>query len=316
MRIPVFRAIWLASLASYVGTWMHLVAVTWLMTTLTSSAALIALVQTAIALPTFLLALPGGALADVVDRRRMIIATQAWQLVVAAALGAITLAGVATPGLVLALTLALGVGAALGLPVFWTITPEIVGQAELPAALALNSGGFTLAQAVGPALGGLLVAAVGAGTVFLLNACSFLGVVVVVAAWRRTPTVSTLPPEHVGGAVRGAAVREERARSAGRAVPPGGSRPLLQRPAGAAGGGHADPARLGGGGLRRAVRMLRGRRGDRRPAPGSSPRMRVHGPAAGPRRCHPGRGVRGGGDAAVGRSARAIMVLEGVGRSW
>ena len=202
MRIPVFRAIWLASLASYVGTWMHLVAVTWLMTTLTSSAALIALVQTAIALPTFLLALPGGALADVVDRRRMIIATQAWQLVVAAALGAITLAGVATPGLVLALTLALGVGAALGLPVFWTITPEIVGQAELPAALALNSGGFTLAQAVGPALGGLLVAAVGAGTVFLLNACSFLGVVVVVAAWRRTPTVSTLPPEHVGGAVR------------------------------------------------------------------------------------------------------------------
>ncbi|MET0510960.1 MAG: MFS transporter, partial [Thermoleophilaceae bacterium] len=202
LRIPVFRAVWTASLASYVGTWMHLVAVGWLMTTLTSSVTLIALVQTAIALPTLVLALPGGALADMVDRRRMIIATQAWQVVTAATLGIVTLTDVATPGLVLALTLALGVGAALGLPVFWAVVPEIVGRAELPAALALNSAGITLAQAVGPALGGLLVASAGAGVVFLLNAGSFLVVVAVITAWRRTPSVSALPREHVVEAVR------------------------------------------------------------------------------------------------------------------
>jgi predicted MFS family arabinose efflux permease len=181
---------------------MHLVAVGWLMTTLTSSVALIALVQTAIALPTLVLALPGGALADIVDRRRMIIATQAWQVGAAAALGIVTLTDVATPALVLALTLALGVGAALGLPVFWAITPEIVGRTELPAALALNSAGVTLAQALGPALGGLLVASAGAGTVFLLNAGSFLGVVAVVTAWRRTPAATALPREHVVEAIR------------------------------------------------------------------------------------------------------------------
>ena len=181
---------------------MHLVAVGWLMTTLTSSVTLIALVQTAIALPTLVLALPGGALADMVDRRRMIIATQVWQVVTAATLGIVTLTDVATPGLVLALTLALGVGAALGLPVFWAVVPEIVGRAELPAALALNSAGITLAQAVGPALGGLLVASAGAGVVFLLNAGSFLVVVAVITAWRRTPSVSALPREHVVEAIR------------------------------------------------------------------------------------------------------------------
>ena len=102
----------------------------------------------------------------------------------------------------LALTLALGVGAALGLPVFWAVVPEIVGRRELPAALALNSAGITLAQAVGPAVGGLLVASAGAGVVFLLNAGSFLVVVAVITAWRRTPSVSALPREHVVEAVR------------------------------------------------------------------------------------------------------------------
>ena len=132
----------------------------------------------------------------------MIIATQVWQASRLPRSGSSTLADVATPGLVLALTLALGVGAALGLPVFWAVVPEIVGRAELPAALALNSAGITLAQAVGPALGGLLVASAGAGVVFLLNAGSFLVVVAVITAWRRTPSVSALPREHVVGAVR------------------------------------------------------------------------------------------------------------------
>ena len=199
---PVFRAVWLATLASNLGTWMHIVAASWLMTSLTASAAVVSLIQTAQAVPAFTLALPGGALADVVDRRRMIMATQGWQVVVAAGLGLITLSDATTPGLLLAFTFALGIGTALGLPVLWAITPEMVTREELPAAISLNSAAFTLAQALGPTLGGLLVAAAGAGAVFLLNAVSFLTVAIAVAAWRRPSPVSRLPPEHVGAAMR------------------------------------------------------------------------------------------------------------------
>jgi predicted MFS family arabinose efflux permease len=205
LRSSVFRAIWIATIASNLGTWMQIVAASWLMTSLTASVALVSLIQTAQAVPVFTLALPGGALADVVDRRRLIVATQAWQVVVAAGLGVITLADAATPGLLLAFTFALGVGAALGLPVLWAIIPEIVSRRELPAAISLNSASFTLAQAVGPTLGGLLVAAAGAGAVFILNAASFLAVAIVVGAWRRPSPVSTLPSEHIGAAMRAGA---------------------------------------------------------------------------------------------------------------
>jgi predicted MFS family arabinose efflux permease/quinol monooxygenase YgiN len=204
LRTPVFRAIWLATLASNLGTWMHLVAASWLMASLTASAALVALLQTAQSAAAFSLALPGGALADILDRRRMIIATQAWQVVVAAGLGALTLADATTPGLLLTFTFALGVGAALGLPVLWAITPELLPRGDLPSAISLNSAAFTVAQALGPTLGGLLVAAAGAEWVFLLNAVSFLGVVAVVSRWRRPPSASALPPEHIIGAVRAA----------------------------------------------------------------------------------------------------------------
>ncbi len=181
---------------------MHLIAASWLMTSLTASAALVALLLTAQSLPTFLLALPGGALADVLNRRLLIVATQCWQATVAAALAAATLADLTTPALLLTFTFALGVGAALSLPVLWAVIPELVPRAQLPAAVSLNSTSFTLAQAVGPTVGGLLVAAAGAGAVFVLNAVSFLGVAAVVASWRAPAPTSTLPAEHVGGAVR------------------------------------------------------------------------------------------------------------------
>jgi predicted MFS family arabinose efflux permease len=200
--VGIFRAIWIASLASNLCTWMHMIAASWLMTSLTASAALVALVQTAIAFPMFLLALPAGALADIFDRRRMLILTQGWQLLVAATLGLMTLADATTPASLLALTLALGMGAALGLPVFLAIIPELVPRAQLPSAVSLNSVSLTLAQALGPTLGGLLVASLGAGAVFLLNAVSFVAIAGVVAAWHRIPPVSTLPPEHVGEAIR------------------------------------------------------------------------------------------------------------------
>jgi predicted MFS family arabinose efflux permease len=180
---------------------MHLVAASWLMTSLTASAALVALLQTANAIPSVALALPAGAMAEVFDRRRMIIATQAYQLVVAGLLGVLTLAHAITPALLLALTVALGAGATLGLPAYSAITPELVPREELPAAISLNSITVTASQAVGPALGGLLVASLGAGAVFVINAASFLAVVVVIAGWRCVAPPQTLPPEHVVSAI-------------------------------------------------------------------------------------------------------------------
>src|SRR5687767_5025238 len=126
LRVGIFRAVWIASVASNLGTWMHIVAASWLMTSLTSSAALVALVQTATAVPIFLLALPAGALADVLDRRRMVIVAVSCQFLVAAGLGAITLADTVTPASLLALTLAMGTGAAFALPAFGASIPELV----------------------------------------------------------------------------------------------------------------------------------------------------------------------------------------------
>lgn len=202
LRTRLFRAVWLASLVSNIGGWMHLVAAQWEMTSLTSSAALVGLISTASALPAFALALPAGALADVVDRRRLILLAQGWQLVVAAVLGVLTIADVTTPAILLGATVVLGLGASLGLPAFSAVSIELVDRQELPAAISLNSLSTTLSQAIGPAIGGLLVAAIGTGGVFVLNAVSFLGVVAVLVAWRRTPPATSLPPEHVSSAIR------------------------------------------------------------------------------------------------------------------
>jgi len=201
-RIAIFRAVWLASLASNLGSWMHLVAASWLMTSLTDSAALVALLATAAAVPSFALAMPAGALADVLDRRSMVLFAQAWQLAVAGILGAVTVTGAMTPPLLLALTFALGIGATLGLPAFSAMTSELVPREELPAAISLNSAGLTLSQTLGPALGGVLVASLGPGAVFAINAASFLGVVAAVASWRRSRAAGGLPAEHVRSAIR------------------------------------------------------------------------------------------------------------------
>jgi predicted MFS family arabinose efflux permease len=202
MRVGAFRAVWVASLASNVGSWMHLVGAAWLMTSLTSSAAMVALLQSANALPSFLLALPGGAMADVFDRRRLILVTQTWQLVTAALLGVLTVTHVVTPWVLLGATVVLGAGAALGMPAFAAVTPELVPRDELPAAISLNSMTVTASQAVGPALGGVLVAVSGPGAVFFLNAVSFVAVVSTIARWRGSAPLSALPPEHVVSAVR------------------------------------------------------------------------------------------------------------------
>lgn len=202
LRLPLFRALWIATVFSNVGTWLHGVGAAWLMTTLTPSPVMVALVQAATSLPMFLLALPAGAVADVVDRRKLLLATQAWMCAVAAALGLATLGGDIGPWLLLAFTFLLGLGAALNLPAWQAITPELVPAAELPAAVALGSVGFNVARAVGPALGGLLVAAAGPEATFILNALSFVGVLVVLVRWRRPPEEQLLPAERFFGALR------------------------------------------------------------------------------------------------------------------
>jgi MFS family permease len=202
LRNPVFRSIWLAIVASNVGTWMHDVGTAWLMTSLTPSPLLVSLLQTATTLPVFLLALPAGALADVVDRRRMLMMLEAWMCLCAFTLAALTLMGLVTPVVLLVMTFALGMGAAMDAPAWQATTPEVVPKPELPAAVALSSVAINIARAVGPALGGFAIAAAGSAAPFLLNGVSFLGAVYVLYRWKRAPRESALPAEHVTGAVR------------------------------------------------------------------------------------------------------------------
>ena len=205
LRVPLFRALWIANVASNVGTWMQSVGAAWLMTSLTQSSAMVALVQTATSLPVFLVGLPAGALADIVDRRRLLLVTQSWMLAAAALLGVLTLTGATTPWILLALTFVLGLGASLNLPAWQASMPDLVPRADLPSALALNGISVNIARAIGPAMGGLLIAAAGTGAVFLLNAVSFIGVLAVLMRWRRAAGPSLMPTEGLAGAIRAGA---------------------------------------------------------------------------------------------------------------
>jgi MFS family permease len=200
LRQAVFRALWIAAVASNIGTWMQSVGAAWLMTSLTPSPLLVALMQTATSLPVFLVGLPAGTLADVVDRRKLLLVTQAWMLLAALVLGVITWAGLVSAGALLALTFLLGLGAALSGPAWQAIIPDLVEREEIAPAVALDAMGINVARAVGPAIGGLVVAAASPGAVFLLNAASFLGILVVIYRWRRTHTPSDIPPEAMLGA--------------------------------------------------------------------------------------------------------------------
>ena len=202
LREPVFRALWIATVVSNVGNWMQDVGESWLMTSLTPSPVLVALVETAGSLPVVLVALPAGALADIVDRRRLLLVMQVWMFVGAGAMGILALMGQMTPGRLLSLTFLLGVGSAISNPVWQAITPELVSQSDLPAAITLSAAGVNIARAIGPALGGLIVAASGPWAVFLLNAASFIGIMVVVYRWQPAPRKSKLPPEDILGAMR------------------------------------------------------------------------------------------------------------------
>jgi len=200
LRISIFRNLLIANLVSDVGAFMQSVGAAWLMTSLSSSPLYIALIQTASALPFFLLALPAGSIGDIVDRRRLILVTEIWMFAVASVLTAATFAGWMTPWLLLVLTLAVSLGDAIEAPTWRAIFPELVDKQDLTPALALNGIEFNMARAVGPGLGGLIVAAAGVGIAFLMNALSFFGVIFVIAGWKRPVRRSSLPPETLTGA--------------------------------------------------------------------------------------------------------------------
>jgi MFS family permease len=217
LRSPVFRALYIAQFASNCGTFMQLVGAQWLMGDLGGTPLEVSLVQTATSLPVFLFVLPSGALGDILDRRRLLLVSQAWMLVAAALLAALTFAGEMTPLALLALTFAVGTGTALTVPSFQAILPELVGRAQIAQGAALNGVNFNVARAVGPAIGGALIAAAGAEWVFLVNAVSFLGTLGVLFVWRRERPPHGFGAEHVWSAV-GAGARWVRAAPAFRRV--------------------------------------------------------------------------------------------------
>jgi MFS family permease len=182
---PLFRSLWIASVISYTGTWMQNVGAGWLMTQMTLNPLMVGLVQAAAAMPVFLVILPAGALADMVDRRRFLLLTQGWMVLASGTLGIMTLTSYVGPWALLLFTFLLGLGAVMNDPAWQAITPELVPAEQHASAVALNSAGFNVARAVGPALGGIIVAAVGCGTTFLLNAFSFLGVILFLYRWKR-----------------------------------------------------------------------------------------------------------------------------------
>lgn len=202
LRQATFRWLWLASIASNIGTWMHEVGAGWLMTSLSASPLNVALVQVAGSLPMFFLALPAGALADIVDKRRYLLGVQLWMALVATLLASLTLLQLTSVWLLLGLTLCMGIGTALMMPAWSATTPELVGKDELPAAVALSSVGVNLARAVGPAIAGVLVSLVGPWLTFALNALSFFAVIAVLLAWKREAVPSVLPAERLFGALR------------------------------------------------------------------------------------------------------------------
>jgi len=155
------------------------------MTQLTMSPLMVSLVTAATTLPVFLVILPAGALADLVDRRRFLLITQSWMVVAAALLGILTLEHFVTPWMILLFTFILGLGAVMNDPAWQAITPEVVLPENHAPAVALNSVGFNVARAIGPALGGLVIAAAGSGVAFLLNAVSFFGVIFFLYRWKR-----------------------------------------------------------------------------------------------------------------------------------
>lgn len=201
---PLFKMLWITSTISNIGTWIHEVGAAWLMTTLTSNPLWVALIQAAASLSIFLLALPGGALADILDRRIYLISLQTFMMIIAGTLAVTTFSGKITPELLLFLTFCLGIGTALSTPTWLTLMTELVSPKDLAPAVTLIGLSINLSRAIGPALGGVIIATSGPAAVFALNALSFFAIIISLFGWQRAPRESLLPGERLFGAMRAA----------------------------------------------------------------------------------------------------------------
>jgi MFS family permease len=202
LRHRVFAALWIATVVSNIGTWMQNAAAGWLMAGLTQDPFIVSLVQVATMLPVVLFGLPAGALADIVDRRKLLIAVNAVLALVVAALGFLVWLGRVTPEILLIFTFLVGVGSALIAPSWQAIVPSLVPHKDLQAAISLNSVGINISRAVGPALAGLIIGAIGLAAPFWVNALSTLAVIGVLLWWRTAPSgVHPLPAEHFRSAL-------------------------------------------------------------------------------------------------------------------
>lgn len=201
LRIAVYRTVWIAALVSNVGSFMHIAAASWQMTLLTDSPTLVGLVQTAWAVPGFLLALHAGAVADMVDRVKLLYVTEIVALAIAAILGVMVISGDMTIEVLLAGTFLESVVMTLSAPVFMAATPQFVGRELMPQALGLDSASRNIAQTVGPAFAGLVIATSNAGVVFIVNAVSFVGILFV-AHHFRVSIDDHLKPTRMNAAIR------------------------------------------------------------------------------------------------------------------
>lgn len=202
LSVPVFRMLWITWIVANTCMWMNDVATAWLMTTLTTSPVLVALVQTASTAPVFLLGLPSGALADILDRRKYFMITQFWVAAVAMLLSVAVMSGKMTAHWLLALTFANGIGLAMRWPVFAAIVPELVSRQQLPSALALNGVAMNASRIIGPLLAGAIIASLGSHWVFVLNAALSLAAGFTIMRWRRVHPDNPLGRERLRSAMR------------------------------------------------------------------------------------------------------------------
>jgi MFS family permease len=203
---PIFRAVWSANLASNFGGLIQGVGAAWMMTSIATSSYQVTLVQASTTLPIMLFALIAGAIADGFDRRKVMLVAQCFMLVVSVLLTIFTYVGWMTPWTLLAFTFLIDSGTALNSPAWQASVGDMVPRAKVPAAVALNSMGFNITRSVGPAIGGIIVAAFGAAAAFAVNAMSYIGLIVVLARWKRDTPASPLPRESFGAAM-GAGLR-------------------------------------------------------------------------------------------------------------